>query len=312
MTTCIFTADSSIQHDTGPRHPECPERIPSIVNGLKKILSKNLIWKSVGSFDEKYIKLTHSEKYFEKINQSFPKAGLDFLDGDTIVSKGSKKATYDAVASIINAIDGIMNKEFDNAFCVVRPPGHHAEKEHAMGFCIFNNVAVGATYLIEKYKLNRLTIIDFDVHHGNGTQDIFYNEKKVLYISSHQFPFYPGTGSEDETGKYNNILNIPLKSGTNSKEFFDSYEKVYAKINEFKPEFILLSAGFDAHKNDPLANINLETKDYYTLTKEIMKIAKRVCGNKIVSILEGGYNLAAIQESAKCHVEALLEVSINK
>ena len=308
MTTCIFTADSSIQHDTGPGHPECPERIPSIVNGLKKILSKNLIWKSVGSFDEKYIKLTHSEKYFEKINQSFPKEGLDFLDGDTIVSKGSKKATYDAVASIINAIDGIMNKEFDNAFCVVRPPGHHAEKDHAMGFCIFNNVAVGATYLIEKYKLNRLTIIDFDVHHGNGTQDIFYNEKKVLYISSHQFPFYPGTGSEDETGKYNNILNIPLKSGTNSKEFFDSYEKVYAKINEFKPEFILLSAGFDAHKNDPLANINLETKDYYTLTKEIMKIAKRVCGNKIVSILEGGYNLAAIEESAKCHVEALLEV----
>ena len=308
MTTCIFTADSSIQHDTGPGHPECPERIPSIINGLKKIPSKNLAWRNVSSFDEKYIKLTHSEKYFEKINQSFPKEGLDFLDGDTILSNGSKKAAYDAVGSIINAIDAVMNKEIDNAFCVVRPPGHHAEKGHAMGFCIFNNIAVGATYLIEKYKLNRLTIIDFDVHHGNGTQDIFYNEKKVLYISSHQFPFYPGTGSENETGKYNNILNIPLKSGTNSKEFFDSYEKVYAKINEFKPEFILLSAGFDAHKNDPLANINLETKDFYTLTKEIMKIAKRVCSNKIVSILEGGYNLAAIQESAKCHVEALLEV----
>jgi len=308
VTTCIFTADSSIQHDTGPGHPECPERIPSIINGLKKIPSKNLAWRNVSSFDEKYIKLTHSEKYFEKINQSFPKEGLDFLDGDTILSNGSKKAAYDAVGSIINAIDAVMNKEIDNAFCVVRPPGHHAEKGHAMGFCIFNNIAVGATYLIEKYKLNRLTIIDFDVHHGNGTQDIFYNEKKVLYISSHQFPFYPGTGSENETGKYNNILNIPLKSGTNSKEFFDSYEKVYAKINEFKPEFILLSAGFDAHKNDPLANINLETKDFYTLTKEIMKIAKRVCSNKIVSILEGGYNLAAIQESAKCHVEALLEV----
>ncbi len=308
MTTCIFTAESSIQHDTGPGHPECPERIPSIINGLKKIQSKNLIWKNVGSFDEKYIKLTHSEKYFEKINQSFPKEGLDFLDGDTIVSKGSKKAANDAVASIINAIDGVMNKEFDNAFCVVRPPGHHAEKEHAMGFCIFNNVAVGATYLIEKYRVNKVAIIDFDVHHGNGTQDIFYNEKKVLYISSHQFPFYPGTGSEDETGKYNNILNIPLKSGTNSEEFFDSYKKIYTKLNEFKPEFILLSAGFDAHKNDPLANINLESKDYYMLTKEIMKIAKQICDNKIVSILEGGYNLAAIQESAKYHVEALLEV----
>jgi acetoin utilization deacetylase AcuC-like enzyme len=308
VTTCIFTADSSTQHDTGPGHPECPERIPSIINGLKRIQSKNLIWKDVGSFDEKYIKLTHSEKYLEKINQSFPKEGLDFLDGDTIVSKGSKKAAYDAVSSIINAIDAVMNKEFNNAFCVVRPPGHHAEKEQAMGFCIFNNVAVGATYLLEKYKLNKVAIIDFDVHHGNGTQDIFYNEKKVLYISSHQFPFYPGTGSEDETGKYNNILNIPLKAETSSKEFFDSYKKVYDKLNEFKPEFILLSAGFDAHKNDPLANINLESKDYYTLTKEIMKIAKQICENKIVSILEGGYNLAAIQESAKYHVEALLEV----
>ncbi len=308
MTTCIFTADSSTQHDTGPGHPECPERIPSIINGLKRIQSKNLIWKDVGSFDEKYIKLTHSEKYLEKINQSFPKEGLDFLDGDTIVSKGSKKAAYDAVSSIINAIDAVMNKEFNNAFCVVRPPGHHAEKEQAMGFCIFNNVAVGATYLLEKYKLNKVAIIDFDVHHGNGTQDIFYNEKKVLYISSHQFPFYPGTGSEDETGKYNNILNIPLKAETSSKEFFDSYKKVYDKLNEFKPEFILLSAGFDAHKNDPLANINLESKDYYTLTKEIMKIAKQICESKIVSILEGGYNLAAIQESAKYHVEALLEV----
>ncbi len=308
MTTCIFTANSSIHHDTGPGHPECPERIPSIISGLKKIRSQKLIFKNVGSFDEKYIKLTHSEKYFKKINQSFPKEGLAFLDGDTIVSKSSKEAAYDAVSSIINAIDAVMNKEFDNAFCVIRPPGHHAEKEQAMGFCIFNNVAVGATYLLEKYKLNKVAIIDFDVHHGNGTQDIFYNEKKVLYISSHQFPFYPGTGSEDETGKYNNILNIALKAGTGSEEFFDSYKRVYDKLNEFKPEFILFSAGFDAHKNDPLANINLESKDYYTLTKEIMKIAKQVCENKIVSILEGGYNLAAIQESAKYHVEALLEV----
>ena len=168
-----------------------------------------------------------------------------------------------------------MNQEFDNAFCVVRPPGHHAEKEQAMGFCIFNNVAVGATYLLEKYKLDKVAIIDFDVHHGNGTQDIFYNEKKVLYISSHQFPFYPGTGSKDEIGKFNNILNIPLKAGTDSEEFFNSYKKVYDKLNEFRPQFILLSAGFDAHKNDPLANVNLESRDYYILTKEIMKIEKK-------------------------------------
>ena len=308
MTTCIFTSNFSIQHDTGPGHPECPERIPAILSGLKKIQSKKLIWKEIGSFDEKYIQLTHSQKYLEKINQSFPKEDLVFLDGDTVVSKGSKKAAYDAVGAIINAIDAVMNQEFNNAFCAVRPPGHHAEKEQAMGFCLFNNVAVGATYLLEKYKLDKVAIIDFDVHHGNGTQDIFYNEKKVLYISSHQFPFYPGTGSEDEIGKFNNILNIPLKAGMVSEEFFNSYKEVYKKLNEFRPQFILLSAGFDAHKNDPLANVNLESKDYYILTKEIMKIAKKVCDNKIVSILEGGYNLSAIQESAKYHVEALLEV----
>jgi acetoin utilization deacetylase AcuC-like enzyme len=308
VTTCIFTSNSSIKHDTGPGHPECPERIPAIITGLKKIQSQKLIWKEIGSFDEKYIELTHSKKYLEKINQSFPKEDLVFLDGDTIVSKGSKKAAYDAVGAIINAIDAVMNQEFDNAFCVVRPPGHHAEKEQAMGFCIFNNVAVGATYLLEKYKLDKVAIIDFDVHHGNGTQDIFYNEKKVLYISSHQFPFYPGTGSKDEIGKFNNILNIPLKAGTVSEEFFNSYKKVYDKLNEFRPQFILLSAGFDAHKNDPLANVDLESRDYYILTKEIMKIAKKICSNKIVSILEGGYNLSAIQESAKYHVEALLEV----
>ncbi|MFM8422635.1 MAG: histone deacetylase family protein [Candidatus Fonsibacter sp.] len=308
MTTCIFTSNSSIKHDTGPGHPECPERIPAILTGLKKIQSQKLIWKEIGSFDEKYIELTHSKKYLEKINQSFPKEDLVFLDGDTIVSKGSKKAAYDAVGAIINAIDAVMNQEFDNAFCVVRPPGHHAEKEQAMGFCIFNNVAVGATYLLEKYKLDKVAIIDFDVHHGNGTQDIFYSEKKVLYISSHQFPFYPGTGSKDEIGKFNNILNIPLKAGTVSEEFFNNYKKVYDKLNEFRPQFILLSAGFDAHKNDPLANVNLESRDYYILTKEIMKIAKKICSNKIVSILEGGYNLSAIQESAKYHVEALLEV----
>ncbi|MFM7498896.1 MAG: histone deacetylase family protein [Candidatus Fonsibacter sp.] len=308
MTTCIFTSNSSIKHDTGPGHPECPERIPAILTGLKKIQSQKLIWREIRSFDEKYIELTHSKKYLEKINQSFPKEDLVFLDGDTIVSKGSKKAAYDAVGAIINAIDAVMNQEFDNAFCVVRPPGHHAEKEQAMGFCIFNNVAVGATYLLEKYKLDKVAIIDFDVHHGNGTQDIFYSEKKVLYISSHQFPFYPGTGSKDEIGKFNNILNIPLKAGTVSEEFFNSYKKVYDKLNEFRPQFILLSAGFDAHKNDPLANVNLESRDYYILTKEIMKIAKKICSNKIVSILEGGYNLSAIQESAKYHVEALLEV----
>lgn len=307
MKTGLVTSDTYQNHNTGEGHPEKIDRVTAVIDNFKKIDNKELIWKKPSKFDQSFLINTHSSEYIELVSKSFPKNGLAFLDGDTVVSPGSKEATKDAVGSIITAIDGVQQKEFKNAFCAVRPPGHHAEKEQAMGFCIFNNVAVGATFLMEKYKMNKVAIIDFDVHHGNGTQDIFYNEKKVLYISSHQFPFYPGTGSEDETGKYNNILNIPLKAGTNSREFFASYNKVYDKLNEFKPEFILLSAGFDAHKNDPLANINLESKDYYTLTKEIIKIAKQVSGNKIVSILEGGYNLAAIQESAKYHVEALLE-----
>jgi acetoin utilization deacetylase AcuC-like enzyme len=175
-----------------------------------------------------------------------------------------------------------------------------------MGFCIFNNVAVGGVYLIEKYKLNKIAIIDYDVHHGNGTQDIFYENNKVLYISSHQFPFYPGTGSKEERGKYDNIFNIPLEAGTSSSLFLKEYEKVYEKLRVFKPECILLSSGFDAHKDDPLANINLESKDFYTLTKNFLSLAQELCDGKLISILEGGYNLNAIQESAKFHVEALL------
>jgi acetoin utilization deacetylase AcuC-like enzyme len=241
------------------------------------------------------------------VDKSFPNKGFSFLDGDTIVSPGSKEATSDAVGSIITAIDGVQNKEFKNAFCAVRPPGHHAEKNKAMGFCIYNNVAVGANYLIDKYKLNKIAIIDFDVHHGNGTQDIFYNNKKVLYISTHQFPYYPGSGTEQEKGEYNNIFNIPLPAGTTSEEYLNAYEFVLKKIAEFKPEFILLSAGFDAHKDDPLAQFQLESKDFYEITKRTLKLSKLQCSGKVVSILEGGYDLNALKESTVMHVSALME-----
>jgi acetoin utilization deacetylase AcuC-like enzyme len=207
----------------------------------------------------------------------------------------------------LTAIDGVIKGDFSNAFCAVRPPGHHAEKQKAMGFCVYNNVAVGAYYLLEKYNLKKVAIIDFDVHHGNGTQDIFYNNEKVLYISSHQYPYYPGSGASSEKGIKGNILNIPLKAGTKSHEFLNAYESIFKKINEFKPEFILLSAGFDAHKDDPLAQINLESEDYYTLTKRIMFLAKNICDGKIVSILEGGYDLKALRESVNWHVKSLLE-----
>ena len=307
MKTGLITSDTYQNHNTGDGHPEKIDRVTAVIDNFKKLDNKNLIWKKPAKFHKSLLENTHSPDYINFVEKSFPKKGLSFLDGDTIISPGSKDATKDAVGSIIAAIDGVQNKEFKNAFCAVRPPGHHAKKNKAMGFCIYNNVAVGAHYLMEKYRLNKVAIIDFDVHHGNGTQDIFYNNEKVLYISTHQFPFYPGSGTEKEKGRTNNIYNIPLPAGTTSEEYLNAYEFVLKRLKEFSPEFILLSAGFDAHKNDPLAQFQLESKDFYTLTKRTLESSKLFCNGKIVSILEGGYDLLALKESTQKHVEALIE-----
>jgi acetoin utilization deacetylase AcuC-like enzyme len=307
MKTGIITTDTYLNHDTGQGHPERADRVTAVINHLKKIKLKNLIWKKPVKFDLKYLEYAHDKNYLNNVKDSFPKEGLNFLDGDTIVSPGSKKATVDAVGSIISAIDGVENKKFNNCFCVVRPPGHHAEKDKAMGFCIYNNVAVGAYYLLNKYNYNKIAIIDFDVHHGNGTQNIFYDNKNVLYLSTHQYPYYPGSGSDKEKGKFNNIFNIPLPAGTNSEEYLNAYEFVLKKIKEFKPEFILFSAGFDAHKDDPLAQLQLTSKDFYQLTKRTLVLAKSFCNGKVVSVLEGGYDLNALKESTEMHINALLE-----
>ena len=292
-------------HQTGQGHPERADRVSVVIEKLKE--NKKLTWKIPLKFDTKYLKITHKSEYIEEVEKSFPKNGLHFLDGDTIVSPGSRQASLDAVASILTAIDSVQNKEFKNVFCPVRPPGHHAEKNKAMGFCIYNNVAVGAHYLIEKYKLKKIAIIDFDVHHGNGTQDIFYGNEKVLYISTHQYPFYPGTGSNTERGKYDNILNIPLPAGTNSEEYLNAYEHVLKRLKEFKPEFVLFSAGFDAHMDDPLAQFKLQSKDFYDITKRTLKVVNSCSNSKVVSVLEGGYDLNALKESADMHLNALTE-----
>ena len=307
MKTGLITSNTYQNHNTGDGHPEKIDRVTVVIDNFKKLNNKNLIWKKPSKFDQSVLEITHNSDYINFVKESFPKKGLSFLDGDTIVSPGSKEATSDAVGSIITAIDGVQNNEFKNAFCAVRPPGHHAEKNKAMGFCIYNNVAVGANYLINKYKLKKVAIIDFDVHHGNGTQDIFYDNEKILYISTHQYPFYPGSGTEQEKGKHNNIFNIPLPAGTTSEEYLNAYEFVLKKISQFKPEFILLSAGFDAHKNDPLAQFQLESKDFYEITKRTLELSKLYCDGKVVSILEGGYDLLALQESTKAHVDALIE-----
>ena len=303
--TAIITSDTSVDHLTGNGHPEKPDRVTTVIKSLKK--NKYLIWDKSKKFDESLLNLTHTSNYVNIVKKSFPKKGLNFLDGDTIVSPGSNKATMDAVASVVCAIDGIENNNFNNAFCAVRPPGHHAEKEKAMGFCIYNNIAVGAQYLITKYKYNKVAIVDFDVHHGNGTQDIFYENEKVLYISIHQYPYYPGTGSQNEKGKYNNILNIPLPAGTYSEEYLNAYDHVIKKLIKFNPQFLMFSAGFDAHEDDPLAQFKLKSKDFYEITKRTLEVANKSSNNKVVSILEGGYDLNALKESTEMHLNALIE-----
>ena len=303
MNTAIITSDFSEDHITGDGHPEQPKRVSAVINKLRK--RDNLLWIKSEKFDQKILKKVHGSDYIESVKNSFPSSGLKFLDGDTIISPGSKKATYDAVGSIIKAVDGVETKKFKNAFCAVRPPGHHSEKNKAMGFCIFNNAAIGAQYLIEKYNYNRIAIIDFDVHHGNGTQDIFYNNKKVLYISTHQYPFYPGTGSENEKGKFNNIFNIPLPAGTSSENYFEAYNHALKKIDQFRPEFLIFSAGFDAHQDDPLAQFKLKSGDFYEITRRTLLTANKYINKKVVSILEGGYDLNALAESADEHIKAL-------
>ena len=307
MKTGLIFSNSYQNHDTGPGHPEQIARVSVIIEKLRRYNNNNILWKKPSIINDDIIKDTHDDAYVDLVKNSFPTKGFSSLDGDTIISPGSKEATFDAAASIITAIDGVQNKEFKNAFCSVRPPGHHCNQNKAAGFCILNNVAIGAKYLLKKYKYKRIAIIDFDVHHGNGTQDIFYDNKNVLFISTHQYPYYPGTGSEKEKGKFNNICNIPLPAGTNSEEYLNAFEFALKKLRDFKPEFILISAGFDGHNDDPLAQFKLDTEDYYKITKRILETSKKFSNGKVVSILEGGYDLQALQDSAKRHVDALLE-----
>ena len=307
MKTGLVTSDTYQNHNTGEGHPEQIARVSVIIDNFKKINNKNLIWRKPSIISDKIILTTHDLDYVNLVKDSFPKKGFSSLDGDTIISPGSKDATFDAVGSIISAIDGVENKEFKNAFCAVRPPGHHSSQNKAAGFCILNSVSIGANYLIQKYKYKKIAIVDIDVHHGNGTQDIFYDNENVLFISTHQYPYYPGSGSEKERGKFNNIKNIPLPAGTGSEEYLNAFEYALKKLEDFRPEFILISAGFDAHEADPLAQFKLKTEDYYLITKRILDISKKFCNGNVVSILEGGYDLKALQDSTKRHVDALIE-----
>ena len=304
----IYKHNDCLLKDNGFNHPERKERIDSIIESIKQIKDFEINYKDAPLADIETISLVHPKQHIEKIFSNIPKSGLIGVEkepyADTMLCPNSKKAILRSCGAGIAAADDLMKKN-ERVFCAIRPPGHHAETTKAMGFCFVNNIAVTAKYLQNKYKVNKIAIIDFDVHHGNGTQEIFYNDKTVLYASSHEFPLFPGTGSEQETG-VGNIFNAPLKNGMEGKEFLKIFDqKILRPIDKFKPEIILISAGFDAHKRDPLANINLESEDFYQITKQIVDLSRIHSKGRIISFLEGGYDLLALSESIKHHLLAL-------
>ena len=304
----IFKHNDCLLKENGFNHPERKERIESILKSIKQIKDYKIIIKDAPLADLETISLVHPKKYIEKIFSNIPKSGLIGVEkeplADTMLCPDSKKAILRSCGAGIAAVNELMSKN-ERVFCAIRPPGHHAETTKAMGFCFINNIAVAARVLQNKYGVNKIAIIDFDVHHGNGTQEIFYSDETVLYASSHEFPLFPGTGSEQETG-VGNIFNVPLKTGLTGKEFLKIFgQKILKPIDTFKPEVILISAGFDAHVRDPLANINLESEDFYTITKQIVDVANVHSGGRVISFLEGGYDLLALSESIKQHLLAL-------
>ena len=304
--TSVFYDDSFKDHVSTLDNPECSERVKNIIDLIKREDFKNISIYKPTKIEVSYIQDAHAKDFVAETLLRFPNNDeIVYLDQETPVSKGSLEATLKAAGSGLNAADLIIKKEVENAFCIVRPPGHHACYDRSMGFCVFNNVAILAHYLINKYNFKNIAIIDFDVHHGNGTQDIFYNNSKVHYYSTHQYPLYPGTGDTNETG-CGNIINLPLKSGTGSEEYqyvFD--ERIIKTLNNQKPDFIIISAGFDAHQSDPLANLNLVESDFQKITKKLKFLAKKYCEGRIISMLEGGYDIHALEQSMLIHLKEL-------
>ena len=304
----VYKHNDCLLKDNGLNHPERKERINSILESIKQIKDFEIKLKDAPLADVETISLVHPKQHIKKIFSNIPKSGLIGVEkepyADTLLCPDSEKAILRSCGAGIAAADDLISNN-ERVFCAIRPPGHHAETTKAMGFCFVNNIAVTAKYLQNKYKVNKIAIIDFDVHHGNGTQEIFYKDETVLYASSHEFPLFPGTGSEQESG-VGNIFNAPLKTGMKSKEFFKIFDqKILRPIDKYKPEIILISAGFDAHARDPLANINLESEDFFEVTKRIVDLANIHSKGRVISFLEGGYDLQALSESIKHHLLAL-------
>lgn len=300
MTTRIYTHPACLEHDTGPGHPECRARLEVILKTLQSPSFKTLEWRTAPAAGRKQLASVHAGGYIDAVLAAVPDRGLAFLDPDTVVSPGSWEAALHAAGAACAAVEAVMTGEADNAFCAIRPPGHHALGSRAMGFCLFNNVAIAARYALERFKLARVAIVDFDVHHGNGTQAVFESEAKVLYASTHQFPLYPGTGRAEETG-IGNLVNVPLPPGTDSEHFRNAVkQRILPALEAFQPQLLLVSAGFDAHAADPLASLLLQEDDFAWISARLLEF-----GVPLVSSLEGGYNLAALAASVAAHVETL-------
>jgi len=307
MTTGLFTHAACLQHDTGPGHPERIQRLSAVLQAVKAPEFNALVWREAPLAEVAQIERVHDADYVRAALAAVPAQGFVHLDGDTVMSPGSGEAALRAAGAVTAAVGAVLQGEFKNAFCAVRPPGHHAERDIAMGFCIFNNVAVGAAEAQAVHGLTRVAVMDFDVHHGNGTQHLFDHDPNLFYASTHQMPLYPGTGARNERG-VGNICNAPLRPGAGSDEFRAAMDDiVLPAIEAFRPELIMISAGFDAHRSDPLAGLAFETEDYHWATARLCALAESCCGGRVVSTLEGGYDLAALGESAAAHLAALLE-----
>ncbi len=303
MSTIIIQHEDCLRHNPGPKHPESAQRIKAVLGGLEGLKGLEILPAPRASAEQ--IFRVHPNEFWADITAKEPSEGLHAIDPDTFLNNGSVDATLRASGAICFAIDQILGGKTLRAFCAVRPPGHHSEANNAMGFCLLNHVAIGAMHALEHPTVKRVAIVDFDVHHGNGTQAVFEENADVLYVSSHQLPLYPGTGQIEETG-CGNILNLPLAPGDGSKSFRRAWSKLgLPAIHRFEPDLILISAGFDAHQRDPLAQIELQDADYHWITAQICDLATDSCNGQVASILEGGYDLQALASSARAHVQAL-------
>ena len=310
MSTLHVTHAAALGHLVHPGHPERADRIRVIERVLEQERYSGLIREQAPAAPTSTLLLAHAEPYVEAVLDGLARGELPGMDADMVVSAGTLPAVLHGVGGALQAVDEVMEGHACNAFVAMRPPGHHAERERATGFCFFNNVAIAARHARGVHGAGRVAILDWDAHHGNGTQDIFWSDPSVLYCSTHQWPLYPGTGAASERGEYDTMVNVPLAAGDGSAEFQEALRVVVLpRIEAFRPDLILVSAGFDAHWRDPLADLNLTEADFAWATLQLMDVAERVCGGRIVSLLEGGYDLVGLSRSVATHVAALMEAS---